>query len=125
MLPAADGGSQDTGSRKRSKQGALTYLTNDMLSSKEVRTGKILATKLDEENRFGARVILKMAFEGKTVFYGVNIKKNPNYKLLLDQFGREENDWVGNTIGLKLEKDEFTDGYFARVSFPEKQGRGR
>ncbi len=125
MLPAADGASQPNSGRKRTGQGALTYLTNDMLSPKTEKVGKILAVKTDEENRFGPRIILKLAFEGKTVFYGVNIKKNPNYKRLVDQFGREEDDWVGKEISLKLEQDEFTDGYFARVAFPEASSKRR
>lgn len=131
MLPRA-GSSTTSTDESRPRAGKRTdtgiqYLKNEDLSSKTDKEGKILGVRLDEENKFGVRIILKLALDGKTVFFGVNIKKNPNYKILLDEFGAEENDWVGKRILLKLEQDEFTETFFPRVSFPEttavKKGR--
>lgn len=125
MLPSSESGSEGRSTGRKRSAGAMTYLVNEMLSSKTATEAKILGVKLDEENRYGARVVLKLAMDGKTVFWGVNIKKNPNYKILEAQFGREENDWVSQVVLLQLEKDDFTDGYFVRVHFPAKGGRSR
>lgn len=115
MLPSAHGGTQ----QGPKKQGGMVYLTNDMLS-KQPKAGKILAVKVDTEGKFGTRVVCKLAFDGKTIFYGINIAKNPNYELMTARFGQDENDWVGQGILLGLEKDDFSDQYFVRVSFPKK-----
>lgn len=115
MLPSSEGQASDT---RRKRSGGMVYLTNEMLSTKTPTSARILGVRLDEENRYGARVVLKMVMEGNTIYWGVNIKKNPNYKLLEKEFGREENDWVQKDILLQLEKDDFSESYFARVSFP-------
>jgi hypothetical protein len=117
MLPRGDAGSNST---KPKRAGAMEYLQNEALS-KQPKEAKILAIKADPDNKYGARVILKLAFEGKIVFWGVNIKKNPNYQLMLDKFGDDENDWTDQRILIHLEQDEFSGQYFARVSFPEKE----
>lgn len=123
MLPSSEGQSSEP--RRGKRTGGMVYLTNEMLSTKTTTAARILAVKLDDENRYGARVVLKMVLDGNTVYWGVNIKKNPNYKLLEKEFGREENDWVGKDIFLQLEKDDFSESYFARVTFAEKKGRTR
>jgi hypothetical protein len=98
---------------------AMVYLTNDHLSITP-KSAKILAVRLDSEGKFGARVILKLAFDGKTLFWGVSCSlKNPNYTNLIQKFTADENEWVGQNILLSLEKDDFTDQYFSRVTFPK------
>lgn len=115
MLPSAD---QESRSRKR--PGGIEYLTTDHLSTAP-KEGRVLMVKADPDAKFGARVILKLAIDGRILFWGVSIKKNPNYKLLTAQFGLDENAWIDKRILLGLEQDEFTGNYFARVTFPEKQ----
>lgn len=122
MLPKSDAPSS---AAPRRRSGGMTYLTNEMLSTKTPKSARILAVKLEEENRYGPRIVLKLAFEGNTIFWGVNIKKNPNYKLLEKQFGNEEDDWVSNDIELQLVPDKFTDGHFIHVSFPDKKRGAR
>lgn len=118
MLPS---GETSTASTKGKRAGALKYLTNEMLSAKSQTPARITAVKVDEDNKYGARIILKLAMKGDTIFWGINIKKNPNYKLLTDKLGFEENDWVDQEILLGLDQDSFTGSYFARVDFPEKK----
>lgn len=113
MLPTSGSGGTPKG---KSRAGAMKFITNEMLSMQD-QEATILGIKLDEENKFGARVILKLAFQGQTVFWGVNIKKNPNYQMMLEKFGPEENDWVNQKILLHLEKDDFTGNYFPTVAF--------
>jgi len=86
--------------------------------TQQPKEAKILDVRLDSENKFGPRVILKIAIGGSTRFFGVNLKKNPNYQILLDKFGRDENEWVGQKILIGLEKDEFTENYYSRITFP-------
>jgi len=73
------------------------------------------------QGKFGARIVLKLAMNGKTIFWTVTIKKNPNFQILKNEFGRDETEWVGKTILLKLEQDEFTDSYYSRVTFPVRK----
>jgi len=115
MLPSSSG----SGAAPR-RQGGIPYLKNEQLT-KQPKEAKILGVKGDPENKFGARVILKLALDGSTYFWGVGIKKNPNYALLEKEFGLDENDWTGQKILLNLEPDEFTEQYFIRVSFPYRE----
>ena len=119
MLPTGDtSGTKSTGRRGSSGSG-MEYLKNDDLSTNQVE-GRILGVKYDAENRFGPRVLIKLAINGHIKFWGVptNKAKSPNYRLLLEKFGPEENDWLEKIILLSLEKDDFTGNYFPRVDFP-------
>ena len=122
MLPQADGNSSSGNSSSRRRSGGLRYLKIEDLS-KTPREAKILAVKAQEDGRFGAAVVIKLALEGNTMFWTVNVKRNPNYRLLVDKFGQEENDWAGQKILLNLEADEFSDQLFPRVGFPTEAGK--
>jgi hypothetical protein len=98
----------------------MKYLKPDMLSL-TFKEAKVLAVRNDPENRFGPSVVLKLALAGETIFWNINLKRNPNYQLLEKQFGLDENDWVGQKILLGLEQDGFSENYFIRVDFPEAQ----
>jgi hypothetical protein len=124
LLPKADSAPTTSGKSTRSRGQGLNWLRNEDLS-KTPKAAKILAVRYDGENKFGPRVILKMAFEGETKFWGVSIKKNPNYKLLLEKFGEDENDWVSSSILLWLEAEEFSEQYYTRVGFPEAKEKSR
>lgn len=121
MLPDSNGAGAQSGRRGSN---AMTYLKNEHLSTTP-KSAKIIAVKYDGENKYGPRVVLKLAFEGQTIFWGVTIKKNPNYVALLEKFGRDENGWVSQEILLGLEQDAFTGSYFPRVTFPAKVATAR
>jgi hypothetical protein len=117
MLPNADS-SQAASPSKKSNRLHQTDL------SKTPREGKIIMVKADPNGRFGAQVICKVAVNGEIKFWYLDIKKNPNYRLLVEKFGNDENDWVNQKILLGLDLDEFSDNYFVRVSFPATE-KGR
>lgn len=122
MLPSGDG------APAAKRKGGMDWLKNEDLS-KTAKEAKILGVRLDEEGQFGSRVNLKLALDGKIKFWGIPTKKSksPNYRLLLDKFGADENDWVDQRILILLEKDDFSDQWFPRVDFPkaEKKPSGR
>jgi hypothetical protein len=125
MLPSGDSQQQQSNQKRgRGQQQGLPRLDNSMLS-RQPKEAKILMVK-QVEGQYGLQVALKLAFEGQATMWYVKAdrKKNPNYGLLLDKFGPDENDWVGQVILLKLEQDDFTEQFFARVSFPaEAKGK--
>lgn len=134
MLPTGNE-TPTTRGRKPSNQ---VWLKNEDLSM-DVIHAKIIDVRYNKEGRFGARVELKMALNGKTLFWGIPptiSDKNPNYKEMLAAFGPDENNWVSKTIGLFLEQDEWSGNYFPRVVIdkdepanqepaPQRTSRGR
>lgn len=111
------------------EQGGSTRKTSNRLHvsdlSKQPREAKIVMVKADPKGRYGPQVICKVAVNGEVKFWYLDIKKNPNYKLLVSQFGNDENDWAGQKILLGTEQDEFSDNFFVRVSFPTEEKRSR
>lgn len=124
MLPTSASSSTASGKRR---EGAMKWLKVEDLST-VAKEAKILMVRLNKNGRFGARVEMKLAFDGQIVYFGV--PPNPevtNYAVLLEKFGPEENDWVDQRILLYLEKDKFSEQYFIRVSIPPaetKRSRG-
>lgn len=120
MLPTTN---QSSSTGRKQREGAQKWLKVDDLSTTP-KEAKILMVRLNKNGRFGARVELKLAFEGQIIYWGV--APNPeqtNYAILLEKFGAEENNWVDQRIMFYLEKDKFTEQYFIRVDVPKK-GRG-
>lgn len=132
MLPAAGEPKQDRqgGGRKSAGRGGgsgnssrLPFLNSDMLSTTP-KDAKILMVRFEPQHRFGPSVVVKLAFEGKSVLWTLHINNNPNFGILSHEFGRDENDWLGKKILLGLEQDEFTEDYLIRATFPEgKKGK--
>ena len=120
MLPRPDEDGSSTPARSK-RAGSMRYLKNEDLS-KTPKEAKIIGVKADPDNKFGAGVVLKMSLEGQTIFWTVRTKRNPNYRILTEKFGFDENDWNGNKILLFLEQDEFSDQFFPRVAFPTEKG---
>jgi hypothetical protein len=121
MLPTGD--NQETKGRSRRSGGSnMEYLKNEDLS-KNPKEARILAVKLDPENKFGSRIIIKLSLEGAVKFWGVptSKSKSPNYRLLLEKFGPDENDWPDKKILLLLEQDEFSGNWYPRVDFPAEE----
>lgn len=118
MLPNADQSDRSSGRRNDGGQRKSNRLRAEDLST-DKRDAKILAVKADPDGRYGAQVIAKIAVNGEVKFWYLDIKKNPNYKLLVDKLGHDENNWPDTRIQLDLEKDDFSDNMFIRVHFPE------
>jgi len=122
MLPTGNESQSNNGGRNR-KQSNQVWLKNEDLSM-DVKHARILAVRYNKDGKYGARVEMKLALDGKTLFWGVPPKvddKNPNYKELIAEFGPEENDWVNKTIGIFLEQDEWSGNYFPRVSIDKEE----
>jgi hypothetical protein len=117
MIPSSQENQQQS---RRSRREGMKFLSNADLSTSP-KEAKILAVKVDRDHKFGPSVVLKLSLNGETRFWTLNIKKNPNFPILENKFGNDENDWVGQKILLQLEQDEFSDQYYSRVSFPSKK----
>jgi hypothetical protein len=111
MLPQVGGG------RGKKPRTGLPFLTFEMLTTTP-KDATIVDVKYDETNQFGPSVVLKLVLERKTVLWTVRIKNNPNYELLTEQFGHDESEFKDKKIQLAMEKDNFSEQYFPRVSFP-------
>jgi hypothetical protein len=119
MLPTGSESTSSSGGKKR--EGAMVWLKVEDLSTTP-KEAKILMVRLNKNGRFGARVELKLAFEGKIVYWGVPPnKEQTNYSILINKFGADENDWVDQRILFFLEKDKFSEQYFIRVDIAKKK----
>lgn len=114
------GGGSNRGGGGGGNTNALPYLNADMLST-QPKEARILMVRSEPQHRFGPSVVVKLALEGKTVLWTLQINNNPNFGILLHQFGKDENEWVDKRILLILEQDEFTETYNIRTKFPPKQ----
>lgn len=118
MIPDANSGNNNQQQRKSS---GFQYLKvpDDFSSNPEV--AEILACRVDNQGKYGPKVVLKVAYKGETRLLSMTIKGNPNVAYLSEQFGREENSWVGKSITLFLERDDFTGNYRLRAGLPERK----
>jgi hypothetical protein len=121
MLPSSESPSEPKQRRGRG-QANVNWIKNEDLKSTPTEV-KILAVNYEAENRFNKRpsIVLKLALNGQTKFWRVDIAKNPNYKKLLDRFGAEENDWLDNKVLLALEQHGFYGNYYPSVSFLDEK----
>ena len=116
MLPTGNEQQSKTNNRK----GGMDWLKNEDLGTTP-KEAKILMVRYNKEGRFGARVEMKLAMDGKIKYWGFPPRvddKNPNYRDLTSKFGHDENNWVDQRILLYLEQEGFTGQYFVRVDFP-------
>lgn len=117
MLPS--GNEQSSG--KRTTKSGIKWLAPEDLNTTP-QEAKILSVFYNKDGRYGARVEMKLAFDGEIVYWGVEPKKDsksPNYKLLLEKFGANENDWIDQRILLYTEAHKFYEGqWYIRVDFP-------
>lgn len=127
MIPRdiAGGGNAPSGGGARGARSGFPYLnqTNQATYlSTDKKTVKILDVKvnLGEKNP----VTVKLAIDGKQVLWGLN-GRNPNMDILLNAYGTEERDWVGNTMGMNLEQDEFTGQVWPRCDPAYKAAAAR
>lgn len=125
MLPTGD----NAGSRKKTAgKSGINWLSTEDLST-QPQEAKILSVFYNKNGRFGARVEMKLAFNGEIIYWGVEPKKDsnsPNYKMLLEKFGPNENDWIDQRILLYVEPHKFYENqFYIRVDFPEKKTPAR
>lgn len=113
------GGNSNSGSRRADRGGVPKLQITDL--SRTPKEAKITGVKA-VEGQYGAQVLCKLAIGGESRLWYLtaDIKKNPNYKLLIDKFGTEENDWMNQTILLGTVTDDVTEQAFIRVTFPGK-----
>lgn len=122
------GNSPDAKARSGKKAGGFDYINTTDLDTDPV-SARILAVK-QTEGQYGKKVVLKLAYKGDTKLMSFSLKKNsngefsPNVKFFINQFGQEENDWIGKDITLCREQDEFTGQFWPKVGLPAK-GRGK
>jgi hypothetical protein len=105
------------------RTGSMNWLKVEMLS-KQPKEAKILMVKAGE-GKFGAKVTLKMAFDGQTVYDSITVKNNPNYVALEAAFGNDENDWINQKVLIGLEQDGFSDQFFKRYSVATNGKKGK
>lgn len=117
MLPTGD-------TAKSTRKGGLNWIKIDDLSTTP-KEAKVLMVRYNENGQFGPSIMLKLAFDGEIRYLSMRpTKKDPRYKILLDSFGPDENNWVDQRIHLLAEKDEFSEQYQMRVALPQgKKGK--
>lgn len=120
MLPEADGKPEALSGGKTRRKGGMEYLKAEDLSTSP-REARIVAVKFDPDHNFGPSVVVKLALDGKVKFWTLRIRKNPNYQILLEAFGRDENSWVEKKVHLWNQEDEFSGQYFPRVGVVPKK----
>lgn len=118
MLPAPS--SQNSSSQGRSTGKNSNRLQVADLSMDPV-SAKILAVQVAEKQAKwggGTQVVIKMAIKGAIKFWYLDVAKNPNYQILVNKLGQDENEWPDTEILMGLEKDDFHEVYYPRVTFP-------
>ena len=110
-------------SQGKANRGGIPYLKTENVNF-DKRTAKILATKLGQDQKGSATVILKIAYAGNTYLWTLRMS-NPNLVILCERFGNDEEKWVGESFMLALETDEFTNISWPRVSFASEKKSGK
>src|SRR5205807_428893 len=98
--------------QQRGPRTGIPFLKVENLTQEPKRC-KILAVKEDTDGKFNDYV-LKLAIAGTSYFWGLRTN-NPNFSILFNEFGAEENQWVGKEFLIHLEYDEFSEKQFPRV----------
>lgn len=120
MLPSGD---EQQGNNRGGRRGGLDFINAQELTSTG-QEAKILMVKYNAESK---GISLKLAFQAKIKFLYVKANKNtdPNYKLLYETFGPDENNWVDQRILLSAKQDPFTDAFKTHVEIVERKGARR
>jgi hypothetical protein len=118
MLPAPKQAKGDQGQGGRGRGGArerqepavpflkVEHLTNDPV------TAKVLGVRT--ENVGWNDIVVKLAIKGRSFFLGLKAD-NPNYSVLINGLGRDENKWMGEEILIGNELNEFYEKNFVTV----------
>lgn len=120
MLPQVPQGTQPSRSGTPAGKNTNRFRPEDL--SGEPRQVKIVDVRVEEKPKNfggGAQVVAKVAVNGGTKFWYLDIAKNPNYEVLVAKFGHDENDWVQKTILCHAEEDGFYGNLVIKTTFPE------
>lgn len=121
MLPTGDGNNNS----RRNTGGGLPFINAEDLST-QPQEAKILMVKFTEKGGKSNQpsITLKCAFKGDIRYVWMPARtSDARYKLFLDAFGPDENNWVEERFTMHLEKNEFTEKYETRFVIPkEKKG---
>lgn len=119
MLPSAGSGGNRSGRGGGAANNSLPYLSAAVLTTEE-KEATIIAVKNEPNHNFGPSVVVKLTLEGKNYLWTLNVKKNPNFEILLNKFGKDETKWSGKKILLVLEQDAFSEQFNIRTHFPNR-----
>ena len=122
MLPRAP--QTQGGGQQRAPRSGYTYISETDLSA-DKHIARILATKINDgplkegQRRF-SDMALQVAFRGQTRLFGIKFFDNtglmtPNYQILIEDFGEDNDKWIGREFYLFAEKEEFSGRIFPRV----------
>lgn len=106
---------QQSGSdgRKTRAGAGLTYLKIEHLSI-DKRTCRIQAARQEKDKWDNDSVVLRVTYNSQTFLFQVN-SKSPNYNILIDLFGDNEETWPGNEFLIYLQQDVVTERYWPHV----------
>lgn len=121
MLPTGDGNNNS----RRNTGGGLPFINTEDLST-QPQEAKILMVKFTEKGGKSNQpsITLKVAFKGEIKYVWMPARiSDPRYKMFLDAFGPDENNWVDERFTMQLKKDEFTEKYQTQFNIiQEKKG---
>jgi hypothetical protein len=123
MLPTGDG----TQTRSRNNSGGGLAFVNPEDLSTQPQEAKILMVKFTEKGGKSNQpsITLKIAFKGDIRYVWMPARiSDPRYKLFLDAFGPDENNWVEERFTMKLKKDDFTEKYQTQYEIVKEQSAG-
>jgi hypothetical protein len=69
-------------------------------------------------------ITLKLAIRGRVILWGLRIT-NQNLPILIQMFGKDENDWADKEIMMSLQIDEFTGKIWPHVEPAEETKKGK
>lgn len=93
------------------RSAVVPWLKTEHLTT-EPREATILDSQYDPDASYGEQVVVKLSFgPGRNFRWGLKVgkKQNPNYDILVDQFGDDSDNWKGKKIHLALSQDSFTE----------------
>ena len=122
MLPESGEETQPSrGSGVPSGKNSNRFRPEDVPTERPVR---IIAVKVEEKKKEfggGTQVVVKVAVNGGTKFWYLDIKKNPNFVDLRGFFGADENDWVDKVVLCKAEADGFYGNQVIRTRLEKEE----
>lgn len=123
MLPT--GASTPQASNSGARRGSGVPFLSDADLSTTPREARILMVELKPKAKYGPAIHVKLAINGAIRIYSITItgqdgELSPNYKILVDKLGPEENDWIDKKFNVFLEQNKFNESYWKRISFSKK-----
>jgi hypothetical protein len=105
MINYEEKGSSKQQQPRKGSGGAITTLALENVSF-DRKSARVLAVRPNIEGKYGKQAAIKIAYSGNTYIFYLGVS-DTRLKQLIDEFGRDENKWVGREFLLYLENDEF------------------